>query len=117
MGGYRVVMPRDCHQLGGSDALRAHGRPVGHPCPAEHQVDFALMEACQRLALVYAAQDGIDGRVRFDWMQGGFFLVQDIDLNHGRRHIKGVEYIGYDADTETLRSHVIDNHGSNFAYT
>jgi hypothetical protein len=59
----------------------------------------------------------VHGQVRFEWLAGGFFLVQDVDLTHGERHIKGVEYIGYDQDTGTLRSHFMDNFGSNFAYT
>ncbi|MCA2226354.1 hypothetical protein [Nonomuraea aurantiaca] len=28
-----------------------------------------------------------------------------------------MEYIGFDEDTQTLRSHAMDNRGSNFAYT
>jgi hypothetical protein len=31
--------------------------------------------------------------------------------------VKGIEYIGFDEDTETLRSHYMDTRGSNFAYT
>jgi hypothetical protein len=50
-------------------------------------------------------------------MEGGFFLIQHVELNAFGREIKGVEYIGFDEETETLRSHFMDNQGSNFTYT
>jgi hypothetical protein len=57
------------------------------------------------------------GQVEYEWMEGGFFLIQHVDLTAFGRPIKGVEYIGFDEDTETLRSHFMDNNGSNFTYT
>ncbi|SRR6266567_2233996 len=59
----------------------------------------------------------IDGSVRFEWMEGGFFLIQHIDFVQGGQKIKGIEYISYDQDTDTLRSHFMDSSGSNFTYT
>jgi hypothetical protein len=59
----------------------------------------------------------IEGRVTFEWLEGGYFLVQKVDLKHGDKSIKGIEYIGFDEATQTLRSHYMDNHGSNFTYT
>ena len=53
----------------------------------------------------------------FEWMEGGFFMVQRVDAVGGGRKIRGVEYIGFDPDTATLRSHYLDIHGSNFTYT
>jgi hypothetical protein len=50
-------------------------------------------------------------------MEGGFFLIQHVDFVQGGNTIKGVEYIGHDPETDTLRSHYVDTHGSNFAYT
>jgi hypothetical protein len=39
---------------------------------------------------------GAKGRIRFDWTEGGFFLIQHVDLEHdGRRH-KGIEIIGHE---------------------
>jgi len=34
------------------------------------------------------------GTVRFEWMDGGFFLVQHVDERAGGREIRGVEYTG-----------------------
>jgi len=50
-------------------------------------------------------------------MDGGYYLVQHVELAHSERNITGVEYIGYDEDTNTLRSHFMTNFGANFTYT
>ena len=50
-------------------------------------------------------------------MEGGFFLIQEIDARGGDRTIKGTEYIGFDGDTQTLRSHFVGTDGANFTYT
>ncbi len=59
----------------------------------------------------------VEGEVQFEWMDGGYFLIQHVNLKRGDHSIKGTEYIGYDEDTQTLRSHYMDNNGSNFTYT
>jgi len=38
----------------------------------------------------------IDGAVKYEWMDGGFFLLQHIDMVHGDNHIRGREIIGYE---------------------
>lgn len=50
----------------------------------------------------------IKGQVRFEWMEGGFFLVQHVDFNHGGHHIKGMEIIGYEQPfgAETPSEHI-----------
>ncbi|MHC1754141.1 MAG: hypothetical protein AB9861_01695 [Methanosarcina sp.] len=59
----------------------------------------------------------IDGYVTYEWMEGGFFLIQNFDLIYdGERH-KGIEYTGFDEDTRTLRSHLMGINGGNFTYT
>ena len=47
----------------------------------------------------------LEGSMVFEWMEGGFFFIQHVDTHHGEHKIKGVEYIGFDEDTQTLRSH------------
>lgn len=37
----------------------------------------------------------IQGQVTFEWTEGGFFLMQRVDLLHDGHKIKGVEMIGY----------------------
>lgn len=35
------------------------------------------------------------GQIRYEWTDGGFFLVQHVDLEYGGRKIKGMEVIGH----------------------
>jgi hypothetical protein len=37
----------------------------------------------------------VHGRVSFEWMEGGFFLLQHVDLEQHRQRIKGLEIIGH----------------------
>jgi hypothetical protein len=37
----------------------------------------------------------ISGQVSYEWVEGGFFLMQRFDLLHGEHRNKGVEYIGH----------------------
>jgi pimeloyl-ACP methyl ester carboxylesterase len=53
----------------------------------------------------------IHGHVTFEWMEGGFYLVQRVDFDHVGRKIKGVEYIGYDESNEVLKSYFFGNTG------
>jgi hypothetical protein len=53
----------------------------------------------------------IHGQVTFEWMEGGYYFVQRVDLDHGGHEIKGVEYIGYDESNEVLKSYFFSNHG------
>lgn len=60
---------------------------------------------------------GIEGEVTFEWMEGGFFFIQHFNLTYGEMKIKGIEYTGFDEDTQTLRSRLLDIRGANFTYT
>ena len=53
----------------------------------------------------------IHGRVAFEWMEGGFYLVQRVDIDHIGRKITGAEYIGYDESNDVLKSYFFSNHG------
>ena len=65
----------------------------------------------------------ISGQVQFEWMEGGFFLIQHVDLEHSGRKIKGIEIIGYDRGfgatepSANIRSHWYDTVGNTFDYT
>ena len=59
----------------------------------------------------------VSGEVTYEWMEGGFFLVQRFDIvNFGSRY-KGIEYAGWDEDTGTVRSRLMGTDGSRFTYT
>ena len=63
----------------------------------------------------------IHGQVRFEWMEGGFFLLQHVDFVHGGRKIKGLEIIGHlqpfgAEPSPEIRSRYYDTVGSTFDY-
>jgi hypothetical protein len=63
----------------------------------------------------------IDGTVRYDWMEGGFFLLQHVDFVHGGHHIKGMEVIGHERPfggepSEDIKSRFYDSEGNTFDY-
>jgi hypothetical protein len=55
----------------------------------------------------------IDRRATFEWMEGGFFLMQHVDFGG----TKGIEIIGYDEASESLKSHYFGNASSVLVYT
>ena len=65
----------------------------------------------------------IKGQVRFEWMEGGFFLMQHVDFIHSERAVKGVEIIGYDLPfgaekpSDNIKSHWFGNTGETYEYT
>ncbi|MGK5110784.1 MULTISPECIES: hypothetical protein [unclassified Geodermatophilus] len=61
--------------------------------------------------------DGLTGEVRYEWMDGGGFLVQHVDLHSAGEHTRGVEYIGYDEAGGELRSHFFGAGGEILEYT
>ena len=61
------------------------------------------------------------GTVVYRWMEGGFFLIQDIDLTVGGRRVRAVEYIGHlrpfgEGPSEDLHSRVYDTEGNTLDY-
>ena len=53
----------------------------------------------------------IRGQVAFEWMEGGFYLVQRVDIDFVGRRITGTEYIGYDESNKVLKSYFFSNTG------
>ena len=59
---------------------------------------------------------GHHGTVTYEWMDGGHFLIQHVNLVQDDRATTGVEYIGYDADSGTLKSHYFGSTGDILEY-
>jgi hypothetical protein len=65
----------------------------------------------------------ISGQVRYAWMEGGFFLLQHVDIIHGGHTVKGIEIIGYDRGfgatepSKEIKSHWFGNTGETYDYT
>lgn len=63
----------------------------------------------------------IDGQVTYEWMEGGFFLLQHFDFVHSGRKVKGIEVIGHvqafgEEPSKDIKPRIYDNMGYNFDY-
>lgn len=57
-------------------------------------------------------RDSITATTTFKWLPGGFFLVQDMEMDYAGKPIKSHELIGYDPKTRALSSLVYSNMAS-----
>lgn len=57
--------------------------------------------------------EGISGEVTFEWMENNFFFIQHIDFGGG----KSFEVIGYDEESNSLKTHYFSNTGQILEYT
>lgn len=88
---------------------QAH-QQASEPNPALGSLD--VMVGAWDLKGRESGPDGeIRGRVIFEWMEGGFYLVQRVDMDYIGRRITGTEYIGYDESNEVLKSYFFSNTG------
>jgi hypothetical protein len=53
------------------------------------------LKSLDRLVGTWKVSGEAQGQIRFEWMEGGFFLVQHLDLEYGGRKLKGIEVIGH----------------------
>ena len=54
----------------------------------------AALRALDRLVGTWEVTGGARGAVHYEWMEGGHFLVQHVDLGQNGQRIKGLEVIG-----------------------
>jgi len=89
-----------------------------HPQPPQPNPDLRNLG---RLVGTWEVSGGAQGRVTFEWMEGGFFLIQHVDLEQYGQRIKGLEIIGHarpfgGEPSEDIRSHFYDNMGNTLDY-
>jgi len=53
------------------------------------------------------------GQTTYEWLQGGYFLLQYVDFDTA----KGIEIVGYDEESASLKSHYFDQAGDILEYT
>ncbi|WP_049570544.1 hypothetical protein [Nonomuraea sp. SBT364] len=84
-------------------------------------IDMQL-KALDRLVGTWRVTGGAEGTVSYRWMEGGFFLVQDVDLVQDGQPVKGVEMIGRerafgaDKPSEDIKSRYYDSQGATLDY-
>jgi hypothetical protein len=83
----------------------------------------AQLKALDRLVGTWRVSGGTTGTVTYRWMDGGFFLLQDVEMKDGDgRSIKGFEVIGRlrtfgaEKPSEDIKSRYYDNDGNTFDY-
>jgi hypothetical protein len=87
---------------------RAHEPPRPNPVLRSLDVMVGTWELKGRKS---GPEGEIHGRPTFGWMEGGFYLVQHVDIDYIGRRIVGTEYIGYDEENDNLRSYFFSNEG------
>jgi len=53
------------------------------------------LRSLEKLIGTWKQSGGVEGTVTFEWMEGGFFLIQHVDLESDGQPIKGMEIIGH----------------------
>lgn len=80
------------------------------------------MQALDRLIGTWDVSGDAVGQVRYEWMPGGFFLLQHVDIDHGGNHIQGLEVIGHErlfgseAPSEDIKSRFYSSTGDTLDY-
>ncbi|GAB3641130.1 hypothetical protein [Spirosoma arcticum] len=84
------------------------------------------LKSLDRLAGTWKVSDpsgkaAIDGEVTYQWLDGGFFLMQHFDFVHSGRQIKGIEIIGHlqpfgGEPGKDIQSRIYDSAGNTFDY-
>jgi hypothetical protein len=54
------------------------------------------LRALDRLVGTWDVSGGANGMVTYEWLEGGFFLLQHVDFDHDGRRIRGLEVIGHE---------------------
>jgi hypothetical protein len=53
------------------------------------------LKSLERLVGTWKVTGEAQGTIRYEWAEGGFFLIQHFDLIHNQRRHKGIEIIGH----------------------
>jgi Protein of unknown function (DUF1579) len=93
-----------------TDPADAQGPQLPTPDPALEELERFVGTWSMKGHLIGSDEENIIGRASYRWLEGGFFLQQDIDLDFaGFLQIKSHELIGYDAETKAFSSLVFSN--------
>ncbi|MCQ6557263.1 hypothetical protein [Paenibacillus mendelii] len=91
----------------------------------EHQQQLPTpnsdLKALDRLVGTWEVSGGAEGTVTYEWMEGGFFLIQRVDLKQFGQDVKGIELIGHlqpfgEQPSQDIMSRYYDSVGNTFDY-
>jgi len=79
------------------------------------------LKSLARLIGTWQVSGGAEGVVTYTWMEGGFFLIQHFEFEHGDHTVKGIEIIGHlqpfgEAPSADVKSRAYDNMGNTLDY-
>jgi hypothetical protein len=95
-----------------NDDAQAHQTPQPSP---------DLKNLGHRLVGTWEMSGEVSGTVTYEWMEGGFFLIQHVDLEQYGQSIKGIEIIGHEKPfgaepSEEIKSRFYSNTGDTLDY-
>ena len=95
--------------------------PTGHDDSRTPTPSADLRALGQRLAGTWRVSGGAEGTVRYEWMEGGFFLVQHVELEQYGQRISGIEIIGHlrpfgEPSSQDIHSRFYDSTGNTLDY-
>jgi hypothetical protein len=79
------------------------------------------LKGLERLVGTWTVSGGAQGTATYEWMEGGFFLVQHVELEQYGQQIKGMEIIGHEQQfgaepSADIKSRFYDNLGNTLDY-
>ncbi len=83
--------------------------------------DPVLESLGNRLVGRWEMSEDVRGTVTYEWMEGGFFLIQRVDLEQHGQRIQGIEIIGHERPFgaepgEEIKSRFYSNTGDTLDY-
>jgi hypothetical protein len=81
----------------------------------------AGLKSLERLIGTWKVSGGTEGTVRFEWMEGNFFLLQHVELEQYGQRVTGLEVIGHlqpfgESPSKDIRSRFYDSMGNTLDY-
>jgi hypothetical protein len=79
------------------------------------------LKSLGKLVGTWKVSGGATGQVTYRWMEGGFFLIQDVDLDNNGHKSKGIEIIGHlqpfgEEPSTDIKSRYYGSGGETFDY-
>lgn len=79
------------------------------------------LKRLDRLVGTWHISGGAEGTVTYEWMEGGFFLIQRVQLSQHGQQVKGIEIIGHlksfgEEPSKDICSRYYDTAGNTFDY-
>jgi len=90
-----------------SDDTQAQQMPIPDPALKRLHKFIGIWEMKGRT--LNSKEDNVVGRATFEWLPGGFFLQQRIELNFMGMELRSLELIRFDPETQTFPSYVYSN--------